>query len=163
MLPVRHVALRHRVALRAALPYIADNTDDRHALKRVEGAIDCPAERVLFRKRSSHQRLINHRDEGPVRCIGVVEVTSNLQGNSQRREGAGRDDRKDNGRRVRVRLRRHVIDVIDPCRINVSRWRHLSRRLPVRPAAWQFEEAYLGRIAAPALYPPMAGPAPLPA
>src|SRR5713101_3401342 len=61
---------------------------------------------------------------GPVHCIAVAEVASGLQRNPQRPERARRDDGKDHGRGSRVELRRHVINPIGPCRIDVSRWRH---------------------------------------
>src|SRR6266567_3556290 len=92
MLLICHVALRHRFALWATLAHVTDNANDRHALKRIEGTKDCPAEWVLVGKRFSNHCFINHRDKRPIDRIALAEVTSVLKWNAQRRERARCDN-----------------------------------------------------------------------
>src|SRR5437016_7867361 len=106
MLQIRHVALRHRFTLRAALPHVANDTNDLHALQRIKGTEDGPAERTLVGKGFSNQRLIHHRNKGSVRRVAVAEAASALQRNSERRERAGGHNRKHHARHTTpIRMR----------------------------------------------------------
>jgi hypothetical protein len=119
------------------LPHVADDTDDRHALEGIEGTKDGPAERVLVRKCLSSNRLIDHRDERPVKRIAVIEVAPGPQRDSERRERTRRHDRKDRRRPTPcLRLRGHLVDEVGPGRLDRSRRRHRrSGRQHARQAA----------------------------
>ena len=80
VLPVRHVALRHRLDRRIALAHVTDDADDRHALLPIETTEDRPADRVLAAERFPNERLIDDGDERPVGGIALVEIAAALQG-----------------------------------------------------------------------------------
>ena len=63
MLQIRHVALRHGFPVRAALPHVTNDTNNLHAVQRVEGTEDGPAQRIFVGKRFSDHCLIYHRDK----------------------------------------------------------------------------------------------------
>src|SRR5579871_2103494 len=91
MLLVGHENFGPGIACGSELADVSNDADNFHGSKRIEAAKNQVTQRIFARERLFDERLIDHGSERSVEGIALVEIPAGLKRDSERREGAGRN------------------------------------------------------------------------